>query len=235
MVARRSFLGDDDEGPQYDSSPKNLLLKPLELKKQLNSLEPMVQRCSVLPTPMWTKMLATCCVMTRTANEPTAALIVSKTVEFASPSAVPKGAFLQHQRVARLWPLCTSGEAEIEKMSTYKRLISTMLAVVSLRAGQRDDAALKDLSPVMAAQVKAIAEYRIPMPGSGPFEIEDGRWYRALTEEKKKAIFQGSAGRCLTFFGRLNCAELRSSLDWFYADRQNLLIPFSGEAYVHHG
>jgi hypothetical protein len=80
-------------------------------------------------------------------------------------------------------------------MSPHKILVAILLlAASSVQAKQGNGASGKGLSRLEEVQAKAIAEYRVPLPGSEPFKIQDGRWYRTLTNEQKKMLFTGSDG-----------------------------------------
>lgn len=113
------------------------------------------------------------------------------------------------------------------------RYLSAAIVLAGLPcAAQRNETVLKNVPRIEAAQVRAIADYRLPPPGSGPFQIEDGRWYRSLSGREKNKMFHGSDGRCVTLYGTLNCAALKGSLDWFYLDDRNLLIPYGEAEYI---
>ncbi|MGH2510734.1 MAG: hypothetical protein ACRDHZ_25485, partial [Ktedonobacteraceae bacterium] len=78
-----------------------------------------------------------------------------------------------------------------------------------------------DTRALTKAEAKAIAEYRLPLPGAGikSKDIPDGNWYNSLSDKQKTDLLY------LT-------PALKQSLDDFYRNAANLRIPYLEAKYI---
>jgi len=106
-----------------------------------------------------------------------------------------------------------------------------LVATVALAALTQMHEAAENEKALMEAKARAVAEYRLPLPGGVKVKhIPDGKWFNSLSEGKKAEMF-GSA-ICNTEYGPVKCAALRSRLVEFYANPANLLIPYDEATYI---
>jgi hypothetical protein len=82
------------------------------------------------------------------------------------------------------------------------------------------------------AKARAIAEYRLPLPGSGikMTDIEDGVWFERLSESEKAERFKAES--CFALYDWINCRNLRRHLTELYSDNANLRIPYPEALYI---
>ena len=103
---------------------------------------------------------------------------------------------------------------------------------IGLTAQAGSPKAKEDTEAYIRVKARAIAEYRMPLPGSGikVKDIDDGFWFQGLSETEKAERFRSES--CSTAYGSINCKNLKRRLTELYSDRSNLRIPYTEAVYI---
>ncbi len=111
-----------------------------------------------------------------------------------------------------------------------KHVIAVAVALTFTRQIESQKAATNNHA-LIEITARAIAEYRLPLPGAvKERDIRDGLWFNSLPENKKTEMF--GEKECFTPYGWIICGSLKHRLGELYTDKANLRIPYDEALYI---